>query len=354
MNSAPRLLGAIGLCFALCFSPAAGAPAVEPFLKKPAEWFLGEESGRIAGNILSWQAAEGGWPKNTDTTKPYAGDRGKLQGTFDNSATTGELRFLARRYAATQDRDCQSAFTRGLAHILQAQYPNGGWPQYAPPPPNKYHRHITFNDHTMVRLMEFVREVATGQEYGFVEPAQRAAAQGAFDRGVECILKCQIRVNGKLTGWCAQHDEVDYRPRPARTFELASLSGSESVGITRLLMSLPHPRPEVVSAIESAVAWLESVKIRGLRVVETRTAEGGKDVVVQEDAAAPPLWARFYEMETGRPLFAGRDGVKQYALAEIEKERRTGYSWLGPYAKGLLEKEYPEWQRRNGGAKTKP
>jgi len=28
------------------------------------------------------------------------------------------------------------------------------------------------------------------------------------------ILKCQIRVNGKLTVWCAQHDEKDYRPRP--------------------------------------------------------------------------------------------------------------------------------------------
>jgi len=354
MKTAHRLLAAIGLCFALSLQAASAAPAVQPLLKKPAEWFRGDECGGLTRNILSWQAAEGGWPKNTDTTKPFAGERGKLQGTFDNGATTGELRFLARRFAATQDRDCQSAFARGLAHILLAQYPNGGWPQYAPPPPNKYHRHITFNDHTMVRLMDFVREAATAKEYEFVEPAQRAAAQGAFDRGVDCILKCQIRVNGKLTAWCAQHDEVDYSPRPARTFELASLSGSESVGITRLLMSLPHPRPEVVSAIEAAVAWMESAKIRGLRVVETKTENGAKDVVVQEDAAAPPLWARFYEIETGRPVFAGRDGVKKYALAEIEQERRTGYSWLGPYAQSLLEKEYPEWQRRNGRAKTNP
>ena len=38
----------------------------------------------------------------------------------------------------------------------------------------------------------------------------------AFDRGVDCILKCQIKTDGKLTAWCAQHDEIDLSPRPAR------------------------------------------------------------------------------------------------------------------------------------------
>ena len=51
----------------------------------------------------------------------------------------------------------------------------------------------------MVRLMIFLREVATDQRYEFVGAAPRAAAQRAFDRGVDCILKCQIKVNGRLT-----------------------------------------------------------------------------------------------------------------------------------------------------------
>ncbi|MGA2499373.1 MAG: hypothetical protein ABSH20_16660 [Tepidisphaeraceae bacterium] len=37
-------------------------------LKKPAEWWAGDEARQIAGNILSWQSDLGGWPKNVDTT----------------------------------------------------------------------------------------------------------------------------------------------------------------------------------------------------------------------------------------------------------------------------------------------
>src|SRR5207302_4477599 len=107
----------------------------------------------------------------------------------------------------------------------------------------------------MARLMQFLRETYTSDLYAFVGAERRQAARRAFDRGVECILKCQIKVNGRLTAWCAQHDEKDYSPRPGRTYELVSLSGSESVGIVRLLMSLEDPGDEVVKAVEGAVAW---------------------------------------------------------------------------------------------------
>ena len=327
------------------------------YLDKSDEWFRSDEGRRITENILSWQAESGGWPKNTDTTVPYAGDRAKLQGTFDNSATTDELRFLARPLGASATGptvSASNAFTRGLTHILQAQYTNGGWPQYAPPPANKYHRHITFNDNSMVRLMTFLREVATEKRYEFVGAGQRAAAQQAFDRGIQCILQCQIKVNGQLTAWCAQHDEIDLSPRPARTFELASLSGSESVGLVRLLMSLEKPTPEVVRAVEAAVAWFESAKLTGLKVEEItdKTAPKGKDKVVVKDANAKPMWARFYEIETSRPIFAGRDSVKKYSLAEIEYERRNGYSWLGDWPEKLLTKEYPAWKSKLAAGKN--
>ncbi len=162
-------------------------------LEKPDEWFHTAEAGLVTENILSWQAEAGGWPKNTDTTVPYTGERAQLQGTFDNSATTDKLRFLGRLIGASASGPAalaSNAFTRGLTHILQAQYTNGGWPQYAPPPATKYHRHITFNDNSMARLMIFLREVATEKRYEFVEAGQRAAAQRAFGRGVDCILKC--------------------------------------------------------------------------------------------------------------------------------------------------------------------
>jgi len=325
---------------------AAGGPA--RYLKQPDEWFRTDAGRQITANLLSHQAPEGGWPKNLDTTaEPYRGAAKDLHGTFDNGATTDELRYLAHAFRATADPRCRDAFIRGLDHVLLAQYPTGGWPQ-SYPPDRSYHRHITFNDNAMLRLMELLREVATQPGYEVTDAEHRTRAQAAFDRGLQCILKCQVRVDGKLTAWCAQHDELAYSPRPGRAFELTSLSGSESVGLVRLLMSLERPTPEVVQAVEAAAAWLDAVKLKGLRVEEhpDPNAPKGKDRVVVEDPAAPPLWARFYEIGTNRPLFSDRDSVKKYHLSEIGYERRNGYAWYGAWAAGLLTKEYPEWKAR--------
>jgi pectate lyase len=334
----------------VCFVPGAAWSATGPskYLNKPDEWFKGDEARRTAAHILSYQSDLGGWPKNIDTTAaPYRGDRQKLRPTFDNDATTDELRFLARMTAATKDDQYQKPFEKGLDYILKAQYPTGGWPQHYPPG-KQYHRHITFNDHAVVRLLEFLREVATSQRYTFVDATRRKAAKDAFGRGIDCILACQIKVDGKLTAWCAQHDEKDYRPRPGRTYELVSISGGESVNVVRLLMSLDDPSPAVVRAVESAVAWFEAAKITGIRVEVRKDdrAPRGRNRVVVKDAKAPPLWARFYEIGTNRPLFSDRDGVKKYDLADIGYERRNGYAWLGYWPRRLLEKDYPAWKQR--------
>jgi len=342
---------AIVLTFFVAHSFAGAAEGPRQYLKQPDEWFAGDEAARVAANILSYQSDLGGWPKNTDTvSRPYKGtDRARdLKPTFDNGATTEELRFLARAYDATHRGAYKDAFVRGYDYVLKAQYPIGGWPQFYPPPEKTYHRHITFNDDAMVRLMLLLRETSEGKDYEFLDQERRRAARAAFDRGVECILKCQIRVNGKLTAWCAQHDERDYSPRPARTFELVSLSGSESVGITRLLMSLDHPSPEMIRAVEGAVAWMESAKLEGIRVErrEDRNAPKGWDKVVVKDPTAPPLWARFYDIQTNRPIYSDRDGVAKGSLAEIGYERRNGYGWLGNWPRELIEKEYPAWRAK--------
>jgi len=329
------------LLLAVVAGPAAAqGTAWSAFAKKPDTWYRSDEGRRVTENILSWQSVEGGWPKNQDNTrKPFVGDRKKIKSTFDNGATTGELRFLARAFRATQDPRCREAFLKGLDHILKAQYPTGGWPQ-SYPPGTGYPRHITFNDGTMVRLMNFTREVATAGDYDFVDAARRQAARESFDRGIQCILKCQIVVNGKRTLWCAQHDELDYRPRPARSYELASLSGAESAGVLQLLMSLDRPSPEVSRAIQAGAEWFEATKLTGIRV---ERVNGDRRVV--PDPGAPPLWARFYEIETGRPFFCGRDGVKKDALAEIERERRKGYAWYGDWGRSVAE-DYAQWKEK--------
>lgn len=325
---------AVALCL---FAGLPGVAAPVP----TAEWLRTEEGRAGIENVLSWQTPSGGWPKNERTMARRLPEGTKPgRATFDNGATTTELRILARAFGVTKEARCEAAFLRGLNHILDAQYPSGGWPQYHPPPAKSYHRYITFNDGTMARLLELLRDVNSGGDFAFVPGTLRARCAEAFDRGVASILRCQVRVEGRLTAWCAQHDEVTLEPRAARAFELVSLSGGESAGLLRLLMSIDRPSANVRRAIEAGVVWFKAAKVTGLR--ETRV-EGNKIMV--NDPDAPPLWARFYEIETNRPIFAGRDGVKKYSLAEIEAERRNGYAWFGTWGDSLL-REYTRWKAR--------
>jgi pectate lyase len=322
---------------ALLLSLAAATASPEELLKKPVSWFRSDDGKEAVANVLSWQSPEGSWPKNGDTSdKPYQGKAGKIEGSFDNKATTGELRFLVRAFEAAGDVQCRDAVIKGFDHILEAQYPNGGWPQFHPPG-KKYHRHITFNDGTMVRLLEFLRD---SRDFKALDPDRHKKAAAAFARGVECILKCQIVIAGKPTVWCAQHDEVTFAPAKARDYELPSLSGAESAGIVRFLMSLEKPTPEEIRAVKGALAWFNSAKITGYRY-----AKSGKDRVLEKQPGAPPLWARFYDLDTGKPFFCDRDGIKKDSVDQIGAERRNGYAWYGNWGESVA-KDFAKWPHR--------
>ena len=307
------------------------ASPVRDLLKKPGTWFQSDEGLTVTSNVLAWQTNHGDWPKNRDTTSALSEKDKASRGTFDNSATTTELRFLAKAYTATKVPETKRAFLRGLEHILMAQYKNGGWPQRAPGAKG-YDRHITFNDGTIIYLLEFLQAVATEDTYAFVSQKQRTQADEVIKRGISCILACQIVIEGKRTVWCAQHHRDTLAPVGARSYELPSFSGGESAGILSFLMKLPSPSPEVSEAIKAGVQWFESSKITGIRL-EKRD----NDRVVVEDKNAPPLWGRFYDLETQRPFFCGRDGVKKASLAEIEHERRNGYRWYGTWGTRLAK-----------------
>jgi PelA/Pel-15E family pectate lyase len=263
------------------------------------------------------------------------------------------MRILAETYQQTSDPRYREAFLRGLRFTLAAQYENGGWPQFYPNP-SGYHAHITFNDNAMIGVMRILREIAEGKEpFGFVEPSLRDRCGAAVKKGIDCILKCQIEVNGKKTAWCAQHDSKTLLPAAARSYELASISGSESVGIVEFLMQTENPDENIIDAVESAVAWFREAQLTGIEEVrkEDPSAPRGWDKVVVQNPDAPPIWARFYEIGTNQPIFCSRDGIPRRHLSEISYERRTGYSWLGQYAARLLERDYPAWKQNMTNAR---
>ena len=233
------------LCLLLLSFSDATVPS--RYAKQSSEWFQSEEGRRIADNVLTWQTPHGSWPKNRDTaSEPFDGDSADLHGTFDNSATIGELRFLARAFRATNEPRYRQAFLKGFSHILEAQYPIGGWPQYYPLSKN-YHRYITFNDNAMVRILELLRDVSESSDYAFLEMEYRTQAKAAVTKGIDCILHTQIKQDGKHTAWCAQHNEKTLEPAWARSYEPPSISGAESVGVVRFLMSIEEPTPAIIA-----------------------------------------------------------------------------------------------------------
>ena len=317
------------------------------------DWYRGEEAKKVAGYVLSWQSPEGGWPKNPIDTgaSMYQGEPARVRPTFDNGATSMEMRYLGRIASVTKEPKYIAAFNRGLDYMLEAQYDNGGWPQ-SHPPGEGYGRYITFNDGAMARIMFVLDEIIKKpQQYDFVPEEKREAAKAAWDKGIDAILKCQVKVDGKLTAWCSQHDEKDFSPRPARTFEPVSLTASETIGIVHVLMAVEKPSPKIIAAVDAAHEYLDKVKLTGIRV-EDRPTEGtprGFERFVVEDPSAPPLWARFYEIGSNKPIFCDRDGVVKYKLADIGVERRTGYKWYGTWPKAFVTSEYPEWKKKVSG-----
>ncbi|MDQ6609604.1 MAG: pectate lyase, partial [Bacteroidota bacterium] len=208
---------------------------------------------------------------------------------------------------------------------------------------------ITFNDNAMINALNILWDVVHGTAgFDVVDASLKTPSQKAIDKGIDCILKTQVVVNDKLTVWCAQHDKRTLTPVKARSYELVSLSGNESVAIVEFLMKVENPSPQIKKAIISAVQWFESSKINGYKYIdiEDKSQPKGRDRVLAKDDASI-VWARFYDIETAKPFFSGRDGVKKWNLPEIEVERRTGYGWYGTWPQQLLEKDYPWWKKKN-------
>lgn len=338
-----KLASVLGVVLCL----ASPSPAdVRQYLSKDSAWFSSDEGRQAIANIIAWQTATGGWPKNIDTAKdPVDRTRDKADlGSFDNNATVNEMRLLARAFVATNDPACKAAFDRGLDFIFKSQHPVGGWPQ-SWPLDGSYHDRITFNDNATTNVLRLLLEIRDDrQTYPFVSDQQLRRIGQAFEKGIDCILKCQIRVDGKLTAWCAQHDEKTCAPAWGRSFEPPSISGGESAQIILLLMDLPDPSPQVCQAIEAAVHYLADNALEGFRFEK---GPNGRSIV--PDPHSPPIWARFYQIGTNRPIFANRKSQIFFSVYELENPapQAFGYAYFVDWPAEPL-KRYPDWRSRHG------
>ncbi|GEC71203.1 hypothetical protein FFL01_07420 [Flavobacterium flevense] len=312
-------------------------------------------------SILLWQRSNGGWGKTiadlndynvAPTTEEKAAalaTKNNTDTTIDNGHVVTELRWLLADYKTTQNPNYLAAAEKAIDWLFLAQYANGGWPQYYPDK-SSYRHQITYNDNAIANVMNLMWDIIKAKNnLELVNPAYKPKAVTSFNKGIDIILQTQITYKGKKTVWCAQHDEVTLLPALARSYELPSFSGSESVAIVRILMLVEQPSTAVKQAVKDAVDWFNGAKLFDITTqkITDATQPSGQDVVVVP-SPGNVIWARFYDLTNNLPLFCGRDGIPKTTLAEIENERRVGYSWYGNWPSALIGSEYTNWKAKHG------
>jgi PelA/Pel-15E family pectate lyase len=381
-------------------------------LTRPATWYSSNEAKEVAENVLIYQRSLGGWPKNIemhwiltdrqkDSVRALKGNRDAI---FDNGATTTEMQFMGKMYNAVKDERYRAAVSKSIDFIISAQYGSaykgeGGWPQSYPLKGSGYADRITFNDNAITNLLRVLKLVYQKSEVfsQIVTDDVASKAKSCFDKGVKCILNCQVTENGVKTFWAAQHDEYTLDPATGRPHELPSYSGMEGADILKFLMEIDNPSQEIKDAVVAAVAWLEKSKIPNKRVVDV--SSGG--VVVDREIISSPgndLWGRFMQIggdvgtrvhlkmvnsyvtnstykqnatssydatKTWQPIFGIYDNTRPVYLyrylyiyetapfvnsvpVSLDANTRKSYQFVGNWPQTTIKTTFPAWKTKNG------
>lgn len=352
--------------------PKAGVGAQSMPLNRDASWYGSDQARHIADVVVSFQTPAGGWSKDLDMTgevrakgQSYTPDllpknpgiadfeiptdpHWHYVGTLDADATNTEMRFLALVSAALPGPEgdaYRASFLRGVKYLLAAQYPNGCWPEVWPLE-GGYHDAMTYSDNVMTESAQGLSAVAGGDgEYAFVPEALRKQAAAGADRAHGCMLLTQVTVEGTKTGWAQRYDPLTREVVAGRNFEPPALSSVESADVLTYFMELPQPTPEVIAAVDSGVAWLKSVAIYGHEWVGGADTPGGRHIGPRAGAGA--IWAHFYGVSTGQPVFGERDKTIHDEVNELSQELRNGYAWYVTTPQLALD-EYATWSKGLG------
>ena len=230
--------------------------------------------------------------------------------TLDDNVTQSAVRVLMRvdRELGFKDASIHDAARFALDSLVKAQYPNGAWPQrYSQfPTPSEfpvrrasypaswertwpgasYYTHYTFNDNSIVDAMDAMLEAARI----YNEPRYLASAE----KGGEFILLAQMPE--PQPGWAQQYDR-DMHPAWARQFEPPSITGGESQSALRALLLLYREtgNRKYLEPIPRALAYYSRSMLPDVAnpsEIRRRTCPAGT-----------PCVARFYELQTNRPLY---------------------------------------------------
>ncbi len=306
-----------------------------------------EAAVEVAEALINGQLQSGGWGSSFDLAEDarskYAyrvegNKRGKRNlTTFDDNKSQSAVMLLMHVDEALQFRNerIHEAVEYALEHMLASQYPNGAWPQQYSEPPDalqfpvkkasypktwsrtypkqNYISYYTLNDSNMSRIIDMLIEAH--RIYG------RDDCFAAAERTGDFFLLAQMPE--PQPGWAQQYNR-DMHPAWARKFEPASITGGESQSVMESLLTLYRftARKKFIEALPKAIAYYRNSQLPDGKL------------------------ARFYELQTNRPLYFTKD----YKLTYSDADMPTHYAFkvgskldsLERKLKSLLQKDSAE------------
>lgn len=260
--------------------------------------------------------------------------RGKYKvTTLDDDKSQSATRFLIRldQTLGFENETIHEAAEYALDALLKAQYANGAWPQrfseYPDPadhqprpasfpeqwprefPKPDYKSFYTLNDNTLGDVIDtMLLAHAVYDDPRYLESALRG---GRF------LLLAQLPE--PQPGWAQQYGE-NMRPRWARKFEPAAVTGGESQAVMRILLRLYRVTGDeaFLDSVEKALAYYRRVELPGGQL------------------------ARFYELGTDRPLYFTKD----YELTYSDKDMPTHYAFKVSSRLDRIEDELTKLRER--------
>lgn len=317
-------------------TPAVGTAFLHAYEATGDRFFL--EAAQEAGHALLYgQLESGGWRNSIDfdaagpRVDQYRNGRGKGKNlsTLDDDISQSALRFLIHLDRLTEfgDAAIHEAVAYGMERLLAAQFPNGGFPQvWNGPARNRPVLAAGFPDYdwrTEGRIKNYwdqdtLNDGVAGNITLLLIEAHRTYGDTA---ALESLGKLgQFLTLAQLPepqpGWAQQYGP-GMHPIWARAFEPPAVSGRESEDAMIALLR--------IAAHTGEAGFLEPV-VPGVKYLERSLLSDGR-------------LARYYELETNRPLYMRRNG-KSYELTHDDANLPDHYGWKNPHRLDVIKNGY--------------
>ncbi len=305
-------------------TPTVGMAYLQAFAATADSFYL-DAATETADALIYGQLESGGWtncidfdPRGEKVAQYRNGKgRGRNYSSLDDDQSQAAIRFLMRCDQAHgfKNERIHQAVTIGLDALLAAQFPNGAFPQVwdSPVPrdqPLTSARYPQYDWRTEGRVKDYwnmytLNDGLAGSVLQVLVEAHEIYADERFKASLQRLgdFLLLAQMPSPQPAWAQQYS-YEMVPIWARKFEPAAISGSESQDVLETLLKIfQYTRDsKYLKPIPNALAYLQASRIDDRQL------------------------ARFYALQTNRPLYMKRQG-SVYSLTYDDDQLPDHYGW---------------------------